>query len=337
MKAKRENIINRERNDLAEVLPLKWPYALVIDPSNLCNFRCKFCWQCSEEAVTYKKQFMEIDLFKKIINDLSFSGEKVKSICLSGQGEPLLNPNILEMIQYTKEREVSEFIEIITNGSKFSPEFNQKLVNSGVDRIRISVEELSETGYLDMAGVNINFEEFVANIKDLYERSRGKCTIYIKIVDASVKTQERKIFFYDTFGNYCDKIWIDAVIPLWSDFQVIDDKFERASTGIHGQKIEKVNVCPFPFYKLIINPDGEVTLCCADWKRKLVVGNLSNESFERIWNGKILREFWCNMLKGKKNQYEMCKKCVLPMFDCNDNIDECAEKILKRIEHQNGN
>lgn len=139
-----------------------------------------------------------------------------------------------------------------------------------------------------------------------------------------------------SIGNHCDKIWIDAVIPLWSDFQVIDDKFERANTGIHGQKIEKVNVCPFPFYKLIINPDGEVTLCCADWKRKLVVGNLSNESFERIWNGTTLREFWCNMLKGKKNQYEMCKKCVLPMFDCNDNIDECAEKILKRIEHQNG-
>ena len=37
------------------------------------------------------------------------------------------------------------------------------------------------------------------------------------------------------------------------------------------------------------------------------------------------------MLKGDKNKYEMCAKCVLPMYDCNDNIDEFAEVILERL------
>ena len=39
-----------------------------------------------------------------------------------------------------------------------------------------------------------------------------------------------------------------------------------------------------------------------------------------------------DMLKGNKNTYEMCAKCVLPMYDCNDNIDEFAQQILERLE-----
>ena len=102
--------------------------------------------------------------------------------------------------------------------------------------------------------------------------------------------------------------------------------------GMHGQELKAVKVCPYPFYNLIINPDGDVTACCADWKRKLVFGNLNNQSFQEIWNGKILRDFWKEMLKGNKSCYEMCSKCILPMYDCNDNIDDYAEQILERLE-----
>lgn len=89
---------------------------------------------------------------------------------------------------------------------------------------------------------------------------------------------------------------------------------------------------PISFYNLIVNPDGEVTACCADWRRKLVLGDLKKQSFSEIWNGEILKRFWVDMLKGNKNTYEMCAKCVLPMYDCNDNIDEFAQQILERLE-----
>ena len=50
-----------------------------------------------------------------------------------------------------------------------------------------------------------------------------------------------------------------------------------------------------------------------------------------IWKGNKLRDFWKEMLKGNKDNFEMCKKCSLPMYDCNDDIDEFAEEILKRL------
>ena len=100
---------------------------------------------------------------------------------------------------------------------------------------------------------------------------------------------------------------------------------------MHGQEIHKVRVCPYIFYSMYICSNGDVTCCCADWKRKKIVGNVNNSTLKQIWNGDLLRKFWKDMLSGKKDDYEMCKKCLYPMFNCNDNIDEFSDEILKRL------
>lgn len=332
MEAKNQNIVVQDRQKLEEVLPLKTPFSVVLDPCNLCNFKCGFCaMQNPHTMLGFKKQFMEMKLYKKIINDFTEFPEKLKVLRLTGQGEPLLNPDYIEMIKYAKQKNVADWIETVTNGSRLSPAYNERLVDSGIDRIRISIEAVDEDGYFEMAGVKIDFEEFVSNIEDLYGRSRGKCEIYIKTVDAAVDTNAKKEKFYEVFGNICDTIFVDHVIPLWSDFEELSKNFKIDAKGMHGQELKQVKICPFPFYNLIINPDGQVTLCCADWKRKFVVGDLKEQSFYDIWNSDKLRNFWIDMLKGKKNKYEMCQKCLLPVYDCNDNIDDFAEQILGRI------
>lgn len=332
MKAVNKNIVCNDRKRLEEVIPLDTPYTLAIDPSNLCNFRCNFCAiQSKKENLPFRKQLMDKALFMKIIDDLQDFPEKLKVLRINGQGEPLLNPDLPEMIRYAKEKEVAEFIEIITNGSRFCPEINQRLIDSGIDRIRISIEALDEDGYKDIAEAKLDFETFRKNIEDLHNRS-GNCEIYCKIVDVAVPTEEDKKRFFQLFGDICDRIFIDNVIPLWSDFEELNQKMKGEKQGVHGQKVRNVEVCPYPFYSLIINSDGEVTVCCADWKRKLVVGDLKKETLKEIWNGERLRNFWIKMLQGEKNRFEMCKKCLLPMYDCNDNIDDYAEQILTNIQ-----
>lgn len=337
MSAERKNWMNEKRNKLEEVLPLKTPYVLFIDPCNLCNFRCGFCaMQTSVEELNFKKQLMSMDLFKKIIDDANDFPEKLKMLRLAQYGEPLIHPELPEMIRYAKQKGVSEFIEIITNGSKLSPQLNQKLVESGLDRVRISIEEISAEGYRDIAGVYVDFDQLLANIKDLYERSNrnGKLPeICVKIVDASVNTEEKKQRFYDLFEGICHKIYIEHIIPLWSDWDEIFNRFELQQIGVLGQKLQEVLVCPYPFYMISIAPDGIATVCCADWRRNLIIGDLNSQSLMDIWNGDTLRTFWVDMLSGNKDQYTMCKKCMYPMYICNDNIDAYAEEILKRIQH----
>lgn len=332
MKAKRDNIVCKDRNKLEDQIPLETPYTLAIDPCNLCNFRCKFCaMQSSNEPRSYKRQMMPLALFKKIIDDLSEFPDKLKVLRINGQGEPLLNEDIVEMIQYAKAKGVAEFIETITNGSRLNPELNKKLVESGIDRVRISVEAIDEEGYYEMAGVKIDLEAFRSNIRDLHERSGDHCEVYVKTVDAAVDTQEKKARYYQLFEDICDRMSIDGVAPLWSDWDELYQNFDVRETGMHGQELQEVRVCPYPFYSLIINADGEVTVCCADWRRKLVVGDLKTQSLRDIWHGEPLRTFWKDLLSGRKDRYEMCRKCLLPMYDCNDNVDAYADRILKRL------
>lgn len=335
MKAKKTNLVNQKRHKLEEVLPLQTPYTLCVDPCNLCNFRCKFCAiQSSEAELTFKKQLMTMELYKKVIDDIAVFPDRLKVLRLNGNGEPLLNPELPEMIRYAKEKGVADFIEILTNGSKLNPQLNERLIESGLDRIRISIEEISEEGYREMAGVNIGLDQLCANIRDFYERSvrAGRtCEVYIKTVDAAVSTREKEETFCRLFGDICHKIWIDHVIPLWSGWDDIGNRFDLRKIGMHGQASRETTVCPFPFYSLIVNPDGLVTVCCSDWQRKLVIGDLTKQSLLEVWNGEPLRTFWIDMLSGNRNKYEMCAQCEYLKYNSTDNIDAYAEEILKRF------
>lgn len=333
MVAIKSNIVAQKRETLQDVIPLRTPYSLSIDPCNLCNFKCKFCaMQTVKEKQNYTKQMMSYKLFTKIINDIAEFPDRLKILRICGQGEPLLNPEFCKMVSYAKNKKITNYIETITNGSCLNPQLNQALADSGIDRIRISIEATTAQGYKNVANAQIDFDKFIANIKDLYLRCKGKTEIYIKTVDVSVPSQKDKNEFYKIFGDICDRIFIDHVIPLWSDFNEINEHFKlKNDKGVHNQKIKKIMICPFPFYSLIINADGEATACCADWKRKLVFGNLNNVSLKQIWNSDLLHQFWRDLASKKKNNYEMCKKCVLPTFDCNDDIDDYGDQILKKL------
>ena len=290
--------------------------------------------QTAEAELPFQKQRMSLELYRKVIDDVAEFPDWLKILRLSQHGEPLLHPELPEMIRYAKERGVSEFIEIVTNGSRLNPELNEQLVASGLDRIRISIEEISREGYRRMAGANIDFDQLLFGIRDLYERSvraGNPCEVYVKTVDAAVDTKEKEETFYRLFGDICHRIWIDHIVPAWAGWEELGKRFDLQQTGIHGQVSHEIKVSPFPFYSPSVAPDGIVTVCCADWQRKLVVGDLTRQSLLEVWNGESLRTFWTDMLSGHGDRYEMCAHCKYPKYNSTDNIDSYAEKILKRM------
>lgn len=262
MSAIRKNIVCEKRNKLEDVIPLNGPYTVAIDPSNLCNFSAI---QYKEEKLNFKKQFMSFELFKKIIDDLKAFPEKLKVLRINGQGEPLLNPDICDMIRYAKESHVADYIETITNGSRLNPSLNRKLIDSGIDRIRISVEALDREGYQKIAGVEMDFEEFLANIEDLHDIS-GQCEIYCKIVDVAVPTEELKNKFFELFGKICDRIFIDNVVPLWSDFDELNAVVGKGG-GYTGRR-SRMLLCAHILFTVLLSTLMGMSLCVAQIGRE---------------------------------------------------------------------
>ncbi len=323
MKAKiQARIYNTQKGNLAEAIPLSTPYSVHIDPCSLCNFKCKFCFRADKRADELSKGFISYNLFAKIINDLTRFPEKIKKVKIGLHGEPTLHPDLIGMILYIKSNNITNTIELFTNGSLLNERLNYGLIGAGLDRINISVEGLDSRQYKEMTGAKIYMGRFIKTIKHLYQ-NRGKCKIYIKTI-----TQD-KTKFYDMFGNICDEIFVENIVPQWSGL----GEPELPLKGMYGQNIKQwKEICPFIFMYLHYNWDGTVSPCTLDWQRKVLIGDANIETALEIWQGKRLKDLRIKMLEGRRREIPFCDKCLAPMVCVEDDLDDKAEEILRRIK-----
>ena len=270
MKAKIKSRVNTENHTvLGEVVPLETPFVLLVDPSNLCNFRCRFCPTGDQDLIRKTGRYqgiLDFNLFKKIIDDLKEFPEPIKVLRLYKEGEPLINPHFADMIKYAKESKRVLRIDTTTNGALLNPKLNRQIIDAGIDRINISVNGISSEQIYKFTNARVDFEKYVENIRDLYE-NKGNCEIYIKAIKENLSSDEQSKFF-DIFGNISDLIYLENLSPVWPEFKFdgIEMKF---SSGHYGQPITKRQVCPNIFYTMVINSDGKTSLCVGDWKHQL--------------------------------------------------------------------
>ena len=334
MKAKEGHRYYDERTRLETVIPLSTPYILYVDPASICNLQCKFCpcGTAHKELWTTEKSksigIMDFDLYKKIIDDcMAFPG-KIKVLRLYKEGEPLINPHFADMIAYAHATNKFIGIDTTTNGTLLNPELNRNIVNAGLTRIHISVEGFDGKAYKEICGKEIDFENFVANIKDLYDHKEN-CHIFIKTLTAETDEQinlEKKKRFYDIFGDICDEISFEHVSPCWPGF----DKEMYSDTGIYGNKIQECTVCPRIFYILTINSDGAATQCIVDWNRKMLIGDVHNQTVPELW--KAMRACQLEHLKGNRRKMIGCDECLEIETAAVDNIDDYRLELLDKIE-----
>jgi MoaA/NifB/PqqE/SkfB family radical SAM enzyme len=319
------------RTKLEEVIPLSTPFVLFVDPSDICNFHCKFCptGERLPAGNGRKPRLMDFDLYRKVIDDLTGFERPLKVLRLYKDGEPLLHPRFADMVRYAKEGGCALQIDTTTNGSLLNPRKNLELISAGLDRINISVNGVSRETYERFTGYRINFELFVANIRHLYD-NKGNCVICIKTVGDLLSDGEKELFF-ETFGDMADRIFIEHVAPCWPNFEMSAVSVNR-QVGIYGQEIARVEVCPYIFYSLSVNSDGKASLCFLDWSRELIVGDLKRQTLKEVWNGKPLMQHRRTHLMKRRGENRMCGACGQLSHCLPDNIDPFAETLLQRIE-----
>ena len=332
IEAKDSRVKNRE--NLAERIPLPFPFVMYIEPTNICNFKCIFCPTGDKnllKKVNRPAGFMKMKLYKKIIDDIKRSGYKLRLLSLYKDGEPLLNPDFPEMVRYARDSKICDRIWTKTNGALLNPELNMKLVNCGLTWMGISVEAVSSEKYLKVSGAHLDYEKFKENIKDLYTRTNSDLHLYIKIADSGLSEEEKKKF-YDDFSPICDTIAIEKLMG-WSYSSVKDFTLGLHPDTYDGLPFTEKDVCAYPFYVLAVNFNGSVSLCGNDWSHSTVVGNLNSDSILDIWNGENLYNFRKMLLTGNRCQNRACGDCyylkIVP-----DNIDNNRDAILEKLTIQ---
>ena len=326
-----KELSSSKRIDLKTEIPLTCPLVLNIEVANICNSRCIFCPTSDLpllKKVGRKAQIMEESLFYKIIQDCQDAKWRCKMLFFHKDGEPLLHPHIDKLISFAKKANIADELQLVTNGIALTPSMTERLINSGVDTIRISVNGLSQEDYQKQCGISLDYDLFVRNIENLY-RAKGRIRIIVKMIDFGMSAEQRQKF-YDLYSHCSDICAIDDPHG-WSSTGEKDYTLGKKNTSFRGHQLDEKKVCPQSFYTLIINSDGSAGACCYDWAHQTNFGDLHNQSIQDVWQGKGMYEFRKMHLEHRRNENPACRNChaISISRDCLDGYEDEISARLK--------
>lgn len=334
MRAQLKPRINLEgRTSLETVIPLTTPMVVFVDPASSCNFKCTFCPTGHRDMIAETGRYqgaMKYELFQKIVDDLGQFGEPIKVLRMYKDGEPFLNKRLADMVAYARNAKHIQYIDTTTNGTFLSPDRVGPVIEAGLDKINISVDGMNEATYAEFTGFKFDFGKFVENVKWLYE-NKGNCEVVVKI-PAELVTDRQRQEFLDTFGDHCDRIFVENFAPCWPEFDVEAHTGVKITKGIYQQDVGDTDTCPYIFYGYAVNADGLVSSCFLDWGRKLVIGDVRRQSMQEIWNSDRMNALRLQHLEGRRRQNGVCGNCGQLSHCLPDNIDAHRPMLLERFK-----
>lgn len=317
-------------------MPRKIPFALGITPSDICNFRCNYCNQSTEAGIADAKILSWEDfiiLANQIEKMINSTEERIKVIRLIGNGEPLINKRLPDMVRYIKEHDFADRIEVTTNGSLLTHQMSDALIDAGLTRLLISVQGVTKDKYKKICGYQIDYDKFLEQIEYFFS-CRKNCKLYIKTVDVALENEEEKNIFIKMFSPISDYLSVENIMRACADvdYETVTSK-DIDSTTRYGLQLVKKVCCDTLFMYMNIHSNGDVD-CCGCKYPPLYIGNAYKEELMSLWNGKKHREIMIKHLMGKRFEIPLCSECSsiehYNGFE-EDNLDLYRNEVLKKL------
>lgn len=264
-----------------------FPYRYYIEPTNICNLRCPFCfgWQGRSNRV---RGMMSFDTFKSLIDQIA---PYAYWIDLYNRGEPLLHPNIYEMIAYAHQHRIGT--RISTNLNSLGSLTAEQLVKSGLDYLVVSIDGATQESYAAYR-VGGSLNSVLENLRLIVECKRRlrSATPFITVRTIIMRHNEHELW---RIKDIARRIGVDNVIftPMIVDIKSQDaEKWlplnPKLSFYDYVHRINKVSgrlkVCAELWQRGTISWDGLVFPCCFADGEGENLGSLASNDFLTIWN-----------------------------------------------------
>ncbi len=274
------------------ITTFKRPLAIAIESTNMCNADCIMC---GRDNLSRIETIMSFKLFKKII--MEAKTKRIKLFQLSFYGEPLLDEDLIDKINYIKTNIEDSWTKIVTNASLMTKEKSVALLNAGISEIRISVEGNNRKEYENIRR-GLKFDEVLSNIENLKKLRDSNSSYKTDIIITGLNLINyplNEVQFKDYWAKYADAVYI-------RNENQIDIKIGESF-------YHKVLPCDELFKTLPILADGSYTICIYDWYGKEVYGNINNSTISQAWFSKKLLFYKLMHLIGFKRNMSLCNNC----------------------------
>lgn len=275
-----------------------FPAVIGIDPTTRCNLDCSFC---GPRQAALPAGFFSLELYRRVIEESLRHGRR-QMLILHNSGEPLLNPDIYEMIALAKRRRVARVVQFSTNGVNLTRPNAVKLIESGLDGLVISVDAASREDYAELKGRDC-LEKVIENARGLMEEKRRLKSSTPWVSAKMVKRRGRE----DSFGEF---------LRFWGE--IVDEAaltpFSNWGGAIDYGGTESVPqerfACHFLWYYPAIQWDGTVYCCCASTVPAAVIGTLKEKSLAEIWRDEPLGQLRRFHLDQDYDRAVPCRDCT---------------------------
>jgi radical SAM protein with 4Fe4S-binding SPASM domain len=295
--------------------PIIWglPVALAVEPTTACNLGCPEC-PSGLKSFTRPTGKIEVEKFKQYIDQLS---KHLAYLSFYFQGEPYLNKGFLDMVAYASRLDI--YTSTSTNAHFLSDENARKTIESGLDRLIISIDGVTQASY-EQYRMGGELEKVIEGTKRIlyWRESLNSKTPYVVFQFLVVRHNEMEI---DSVKKLAQTIGVDDV---WLKTAQVNDylhdpnqliprqnKYSRYTvneTGATTPKNRLANHCWKMWHSNVVTWDGKVLPCCFDKDAQHQLGNLNKDFMANVWEGKNYNEFRKELMRSRKN-IDICSNC----------------------------
>lgn len=295
--------------------PVQWglPVTVSIEPTTACNLRCPEC-PSGLRAFSRDTGNLKEDFFRRTVDALH---RDLFYLIFYFQGEPYINPKFLDMVEYAHRKKI--FTITSTNGHFLNDENARRTVESGLDRLIISVDGTTQEVYeqyrvggrldnvlqgarnvvawkrqLKSSRPHIIFQFLVLRpnehqIPDIYRLAQE-----IGVDELKLKTAQ--VYDYQN-GN--------PLVPTLDRYA----RYRQTADGSWAVKHALTNHCWKLWHACVVTWDGLVVPCCFDKDAQHRLGDLKKSSFRDLWHSAAYRDFRQAILHGR-DQIDICQNCT---------------------------
>jgi len=279
------------RRRLQRMRPLPaFPKNIQIQTQTGCNAHCRFCPNQSTSARLSSGRMDEDMFFRRIDEAVKHPVKRISPYLMN---EPLADPRLPDLIRYIADRkQPMTRIKINTNASFLDETMAERLIESGLDRLHVSFHGIRRETYEASMG-NLSWEKNLANVNrfiELKERRKAK-TPKLKITMVHTKAIDQEL---DEIREYWNSRGITVNIHAFENrsHSAVEDR------GLNALPMRAISDCDRLMQQAYILWNGDCVLCCVDWERTTVMGNVASAGLQSVWQNESYLRFRRNYLAG---------------------------------------
>jgi radical SAM protein with 4Fe4S-binding SPASM domain len=289
------------------------PVSISFEPTTSCNLRCPEC-PSGMRSFTRPTGMLQNDLFKKTIDELK---DTLWYLIFYFQGEPYLHPSFTELVRYAADRKI--YTATSTNAHYLTDENARKTVESGLDRLIISIDGTTQETY-EQYRVGGKLSKVIEGAKNIikWKKALNSQTPHVIFQFLVVKPNEHQI---EEVKQLAQELGVDEVglktaqiydyengSPLIPE-QAQYSRYEKNQDGTYTIKNTMDSNCWKMWHSCVITWDGLVVPCCFDKDAHHRLGDMKQETFASLWKGDKYRAFRTQLMQAR-SEIEMCKNCT---------------------------